>query len=135
MAHKASGSLDTNALLRLTLGDVLSHAQAVKKLLLRSTRLEVADATLLECVFVMEKVYSLPRTQIERNILSIVRHPKIYCNRTLFERVMPVYVKYTKLSIVDCTLAEYATQNGATPLYTFDKDLTKILSNMTTLIE
>ncbi len=125
MANNSSGSLDTNTLLRLSLGDIPEQALCVKKLLDQSSYFEVADAVIFEIVFVMEKGYGLERKQIAQNILTIVRHPKINSNRELFERTITNYIQHPKLSIVDCALVQYAKLNKAIPLYTFDQALAK----------
>lgn len=134
MENKLSGSLDTNALLRLSLGDILEQARAVKKLLEQSSEMEVADAAVFEMVFVMEKGYKLSRERIVQNILSIIRHKNINCNRRLFELTLPFYLEHPKLSIIDCALTQYATLNATTPLYTFDKELAKKCPDSTALL-
>lgn len=123
MAKTKAGSLDTNTLLRLVLGDIPDQTTRVEDLLNKAPVLSVADIAIIEMVFVLEKVYSLPRPDVVASVYSIIRHPKINCNRKLFELALPQYLEYPKLSIVDCALVHYATLNGATPLYTFDKAL------------
>ena len=133
MANNLSGSLDTNTVLRLTLGDIPDQAYTVKNLLERSSQLEVADAVVLEMVFAMEKVYKLSREVVASNVFTIIRHPKINCNRRLFELTIPIYVKYPRLSIVDCALTQYAILNESTPLYTFDKELAEKCPEVTVI--
>lgn len=134
MANNIRGSLDSNTLLRLTLGDIPEQAQLVKNLLNNSSCLHVADAVIFEIVFVMEKGYHLTRDQIMKNVLTIIRHPKMVVNRELFERTLPMYTKHAKLSLVDCALVQYAKLNKAIPLYTFDQDLTKANPDNTKLL-
>jgi predicted nucleic-acid-binding protein len=134
MENKLRGSLDTNALLRLALGDILGQARVVKKLLEQSSQMEVADVAVFEMIFVMEKEYKLSRERIVGNVLSIVRHKNINCNRRLFELTLPLYLEHSKLSIIDCALTQYATLNATTPLYTFDKELAKKCPDTTILL-
>ncbi len=129
MANKLTGALDTNTLLRLILGDVPEQAQRVKKLLTECNRVDVTDAVLFEMVYVMEKLYKIDRDQIAENIRVVIRSSKINSNRLLFERTLPDYVQFPKLSIIDCAAVHYARLNNATPLYTFDKDLAKSLTD------
>jgi predicted nucleic-acid-binding protein len=131
MENKTTGSLDTNTLLRLCLGDIPEQAYVVKNLLERSDWLEVADAVVFEMIFVMERVYKLDREKIVRNVITAIRHPKINCNRKLFELTLPLYLEHNKLSIVDCALTQYAKLNNATPLYTFDVALSKACPDCT----
>lgn len=123
MEKRNNASVDTNLLLRLVLNDVPEQEVSVKKLLSVGVRYEVADVALTEMVFVLERLYKMERQMITQFLLVILRHPQFVCNKTLFERVLPIYVSKPALSIVDCALLVYARLNNATPLYTFDKKL------------
>ena len=136
MENKLGGSLDTNTLLRLILGDIPEQVIIIEKLLDQpGARFEIADAVVFEIVFVMEKTYLLNRKQIAQNVFTIIRHPKINCNRKLFELTLPLYIEHSKLCIVDCALTQYAQINNASPLYTFDKELAKKCSDFVTLLK
>lgn len=127
MAGKTvAGSLDTNILLRLLLGDVADQTSAVDKLLESGGKFEIADAALIELVFVLEKIYKFERSLIGENILGIVRNQQFICNRELFERAVPLYLENNRLSIMDSALLIYARLNRATPLFSFDKDSIKL---------
>jgi predicted nucleic-acid-binding protein len=128
MANTKHGSLDTNLLLRLVLGDIPAQAEAVENLLKPGKTFDVSDITIFEMVFVLEKVYKLPRTIVSQNIYTIINHACINCNRKLFASSLPLYIDNPKLSIVDCALYQYAELNKATPLYTFDAELIKAFS-------
>lgn len=123
--NKKNGSLDTNVLLRLLLDDVAPQTKAVERLLARGERFEVADAALIEMIFVLEKVYGFGREDILENVWVITRNEQFVCNRVLFEHALPLYLHHGKLSIMDCVLLVYARLNNAAPLWTFDKDLIK----------
>lgn len=123
MEKRNNTSVDTNLLLRLVLNDVPEQAIAVKKLMSGGGKYEVADVALTEMVFVLERLYKMERQIITQFLLVILRHPQFVCNKTLFERALPIFVSKPALSIVDCTLLVYARLNNATPLYTFDKKL------------
>ena len=125
MANKPNGSLDTNILLRLLLDDVPEQTKVVEKILASGKKFEVADAALIEMVFVLEKIYKMDRELIQENVIGIIRNSLFVCNKQLFERVMPIYVSEPTLSIIDCSLLMYARLNQALPLYTFDKKLVK----------
>ncbi len=131
MAKSKNGSLDTNLLLRLVLGDVPHQTEAVEKLLEQGGIFEVTDIAIFEMIFVLEKIYKLPRSKVSENIQSIINHPSISCNRRLFAISLPLYIDNPKLSIVDCGLAKYAELNKATPLYTFNVNLAKACSPIT----
>lgn len=131
---KFSGSLDTNALLRLLLNDVDEQHKAIKKLLQQSAaQMAVADTAIIELVFVLDRYYGLTRHQVSEAVTGLMLLEKINCNRTLFERALPVYVSRPALSFEDCCLSTYAVLNDAEPLWTFDKKLS-VQSSSATLI-
>lgn len=125
MIKKAS--LDTNALLRWALQDIPEQAGKVDTLLHQNVSLEVADVAVIEMVFVLEKVYQLPRSLIAEHVELLMSTSQINCNRTLFSEVLPLYRQHVSLSVIDCSLACYAKLNQAEPLYTFDQALAKQL--------
>lgn len=134
MASKKNGSLDTNVLLRLILGDIPTQAEAVEKLLKPGSLFDVSDITIIEMIFVLEKIYKLPRTLIQENIFTIINHPSITCNRKLFSQTLPLYTGNPKLSIIDCALTKYAELSKAIPLYTFDTALAKTCTTTTQIL-
>jgi predicted nucleic-acid-binding protein len=120
----SSGSLDTNALLRLLLNDIPEHHLAVKVLLEKSTnQFSIADTAMIELVFVLERHYSFTRQQIEEAVYGLAQLREITCNYNLFEQALPLFVERPRLSFEDCCLAVYAKLNNAEPLWTFDKKL------------
>jgi predicted nucleic-acid-binding protein len=54
-----AASLDTNCLLRWLLGDLPEQAEAVTRLLASQETFAVADAVIIEVVFVLEKIKKL----------------------------------------------------------------------------
>ena len=119
-----SGSLDTNAIVRLLLNDIPQQRNAVKALLTQATgQLAVADTAIMELVFVLERYYEFSRQQIEEAVIGLMQLKEINCNRRLFEKTLPIYVNHTALSFEDCCLSTYAVLNSAEPLWTFDKKL------------
>lgn len=125
MAKKTSGSLDTNVLLRLLLNDVPEQTILVESLLSKGVQFEIADATIFELVFVLERVYGMERELVCENISAIIGNPKFNSNRALFKDALRLYESESKLSIIDCALLVYARLQKALPLFTFDKELQK----------
>jgi len=126
-----SGSLDTNALLRLLLNDVVEQHEAVKKLLRATTnQLAVADIAIIELVFVLKRHYGFSRKQVTEAITGLMLLREINCNRTLFEKALSVYVSQSALSFEDCCLSTYAMLNQAEPLWTFDKKLASQMASV-----
>ncbi len=121
---KFSGSLDTNAILRLLINDIPSQHEAVKALLVSANgQFAVADIAIIELVFVLERYYGFSRQQASEALTGLMQLKEINCNRTLFEKALPIYLNHSALSFEDCCLSNYAALNGAEPLWTFDKKL------------
>ncbi len=124
-AKKLSGSLDTNALLRFVLNDVPAHTRALEVLLQKGRSFHVEDIAIVEMVFVLEKLYRMPRAVVVDNVLAVINHEQLVCAKRVFEMALPLYVAERSLSFMDCMLLTYARINKRTPLYTFDKALVK----------
>ena len=124
----AMPSLDTNCLLRWLLDDIPEQAALVTDLINSGERFAVADAALIETVFVLEKLKKISRETIEKAIVAVIGNNAILCNRELFMEILPIYTSHPKLSFADCYLEVLARKTGATPLLTFDKKLASQLS-------
>ena len=126
----SSGSLDANVLLRLLLNDLPDQHQAVVKLFLDSTKqFAVADTAVIETIFVLERNYKFTRNAIVETIEGLMSLTEINCNRPLFIKALPLFLKNPGLSFGDCCLATYAELNDAKPLWTFDQRLAKQASS------
>jgi predicted nucleic-acid-binding protein len=121
-------SLDTNCLLRWLLGDVPEQTVAVSAFITSEKNIAIADAALIEVVFVLEKLKKISRESIEKALRALLENESIICNRELFIEVLPLYTRHPKLSFVDCFLVVLARQTGTAPLLTFDKKLANQLS-------
>ena len=122
MKKTSNGSVDTNILLRLVVGDVSSQFTTAKKLIENGTY-HVADIAIIEVIFALDRYYNVPRQQIAEVVFALAARPNLVLNRALFMAAIPNYIKHPRLSIEDCCLAEYARLNSALPLWTFDKKL------------
>jgi uncharacterized protein len=122
-------SLDTNCLLRWLLGDVPDQTAIISNIINSEENLTVADAALIEMVFVLEKIKKISRETIEKTFLAIFEKDNILCNRKLFIEILPIYIGHPKLSFVDCYLQTLAASTGAVPLLTFDKKISNQLSD------
>jgi len=121
-------SLDTNCILRWLLGDVPEHAALVTNLINTDESFAVADAVLIETVFVLEKLKKISRESIGKALMAVIARDNILCNKTLFIEILPIYSSHPKLSFVDCYLEAIARKTGNTPLWTFDEKLANQLS-------
>jgi predicted nucleic-acid-binding protein len=121
-------SLDTNCLLRWLLGDVPEQTDLVTALINTGGKFAVADAALIEIVFVLEKLKKINRETIEKAVMAVIENDAILCNRDLFIEILPIYAGHPKLSFVDCYLEAVARKTGHAPLLTFAKKLANQLS-------
>jgi len=121
-------SLDTNCLLRWLLGDIPEQKALVTALIDSGDSFSVADAALIETVFVLEKLKKISRETIEKALIAVIGNKAIFCNRELFIEVLSIYTKHPKLSFVDCYLEVLARRTDTAPLLTFDKKLANQLS-------
>ena len=127
------GSLDTNILLRLILGELPEQSLAIEKLLAAGGSFVVTDSAIFEMVYVLEKLYSLPRARVVENVQTIIRNEQFICSRILLEQIIDLYLLESKLSIIDCALTRYAESSNSLPLFTFDKALAKACPDSTAL--
>ena len=65
-------SLDTNCLLRWLLDDVPEQTKLVSALINSGEGAAVADAALIETVFVLEKLKKIRRETIEKALLAVI---------------------------------------------------------------
>ena len=120
----AVGSLDANILLRLLLNDVADQHDAAVQLIQGSAgQLVISDIAILELVFVLGRHYDFTRAAVAEAVDGLMGLTQINCNRALFEKALPLFIKRPKLSFEDCCIATSATIDNAVPLWTFDRKL------------
>ena len=116
-------SVDTNVLLRWLLDDVPAQTVRAEALLASGQRLAVADAVLLEIVYVLERVMRMRRPVIASSFQVLFATASLDLDRSRWAAVIDEYLAHPKLSVTDIYLTALAHSTGATPLYTFDKKL------------
>lgn len=121
-------SLDTNCLLRWLLDDVPENTILINARINSGETFAVADAAIIETIFVLEKIIKISRASIEEAVFMIIEKDSISSNRELFIEILQIYISHPKLSIIDCYLEVFARKTGNTPLLTFDKKLANQLS-------
>jgi len=131
-------SLDTNIILRFLLQDHHKQSPAITAMLAgaRPNSFAVADVVLFECVWILQGAsYQFARPLIAATLEKIMAVGQINCNRAMLRLAIPRYLKHKHMSFVDACLATYAELNRATPLLTFDKNLSKALPELTEEIQ
>ena len=123
MAHN-SGSVDANILLRLGLNDIPDQRETVKRLLTTlPDQLVVADASIIEVVFVLGRHYGFKRIQSAKLVNELLSLRWFVSNDVLIKQSLKLFVSHPSLSFEDCYLAANASVNNAQPLWTFNKKL------------
>lgn len=120
--------VDTNVVLRYLLGDhaefspkaeafMFDVSQGVKKV-------EILDVVIVECIYVMEKYYEIPKTQIVEKLSGILNFSGIV--NTDRSEILEALLKYenSQIDIVDCILA--ARSSPEKVVISFDKDMKKL---------
>jgi len=117
-------SLDTNVLLRLLLNDLPGqHAQAKALVQQPGKDFLVSDTAIIELAFVLERHYGFTRAQVKEAIDALATISGISFNTGLMNEALSAFIEHPKLSFEDYYLAQAAADQGAAPLWTFDKKL------------
>jgi predicted nucleic-acid-binding protein len=119
--------IDTNIILRFLLGDhseLSPKATAfMSKVANGTTKAEILDIVIAECVYVMEKFYRIPREKISEKLSKILNFSGIVnSNRS---ELLQALLKFetSNIDIVDCVLA--AMSSSSRVVVSFDKDMLK----------
>ena len=120
--------IDTNVVLRYLLGDhpefslkaeafMFDVSKGVKKA-------EILNVVIVECIYVMEKYYEIPKTEIVEKLSGILNFSGIV-NPDRSE-ILEALLKYenSNIDIVDCILA--ARSSPEKVVISFDKDMKKL---------
>lgn len=115
-------SVDTNVILRWLLDDVPEQTARAEALLTSGPRFTVDDATMIEVVYVLEKVLRLGRGTIAATIRTLLAEGGLEPDRDHWADVIGVYEGNPKLSVKDVHLALRARAAGP-EVFTFDAKL------------
>ena len=127
---KAARSLpDTNTIVRyLVSDDPVLYAKAREffdKVKNGAARAIILESVIAECVYVLTKIYKVPRDRAARSLIDILRYKGI-ANDDRQELIQALSLFSEQgLDIVDCILCAKAVV-GAYHLFTFDADLNKM---------
>lgn len=124
----ASNSLyfDTNAILRYLLRDNEGHYLTVKKKLGEAKRVGgvviALGEVVAECVYVMEKIYKIPRLDIGKSLIDFLKTSMVFCDEK--DVLLSAFTEYQTMNLayVDILLLKKFKKHGG-KLVTFDKKL------------
>ena len=120
--------IDTNVVLRYLLGDHPEFCSKAEAFMLDVSngikKAEILDVVIVECIYVMEKYYEIPKTEIVEKLSGILNFSGIV-NPDRSE-ILEALLKYenSNIDIVDCILA--ARSSPEKIVISFDKDMKKL---------
>jgi predicted nucleic-acid-binding protein len=123
--------IDTSAVLRLLVKDDPAKARAVERLLKESKEkgivLYVLPVTILEIVWVTEKVYRLSRKAIRELVEAILNTPELKCPLEQVFRQALITYETQNIKFADAVMGYWGLNEGLSTVYTYDeKDFKKI---------
>ena len=120
--------IDTNVILRYLLGDHPKFSPKAKAFMSEvsegTKKAEIFDVVIVECIYVMEKYYQIPKSEISTKLSGILNFSGIV-NPDRSE-ILEALLKYnsTNIDIVDCILAAHSSPEKV--VVSFDKDMKKL---------
>lgn len=115
---------DANIILRYLLNDQKAMSEKAGKIL-ENNAIHLPFEVCAEVVYVLEKVYAVPRTNIYNSLNLLINYPNI---STTFKMVLIESLKIystENIDFVDAILVAYHRALGAT-IHTFDKKLKRL---------
>ena len=114
--------IDTNALARFFIKDVVFQATKVKKLLEAEHEVLVPETVFIELEYVLIKIYKISREKVIEMFKFLVSNDHLIVDNEI-KKAVRFYEIYQKLSLSDCLVIVYG-QN--LKLATFDKEILKV---------
>lgn len=123
--------IDTSAVLRLLVKDDPAKARAVERVLKESKDKNIAlyllPVTILEIVWVMEKVYRLNRKGIRDLVEAILNTSELKCPLEQVFRQALITYETQNIKFADAVMGYWGLHEGLSIVYTYDeKDFKKI---------
>ena len=129
--------IDTSAILRLLVKDDPAKAKSVEKLLKESkdkgVTLFVLPITILEIVWVTEKVYRLNRKTIRDLVEAILNTPELKCHLESVFRQATITYETQKIKFADAVIGHWGLEEGFSKVYTYDESDFKKISGLQVL--
>ena len=120
--------IDTNVVLRYLLGDHPEFSPKAEAFMFDVSKgikkAKILDVVIVECIYVMEKYYEIPKTEIVEKLSGILNFSGIV-NPDRSE-ILEALLKYenSNIDIVDCILAVHSSPEKI--VISFDKDMKKL---------
>lgn len=129
--------IDTSAILRMLVQDDDLKAKAVENLILTAPEkglvLHVIPVTILEIVWVLEKVYRYQQKAVRELTEAIINTPQLKVELAgVFLNALKVYEE-KNVKFADAVMAFWALEKGITTTYTYDEKDFKRINGLTVL--
>ena len=127
--------IDTNIILRYLLDDHKAHSPKAKAFMAEvfeeTKNAEIPDVVIVECIYVMEKYYQIPKSEISTKLSGILNFSGIVNSDR--SEILEALLKYgsANIDIVDCILAAKSSPDRV--VVSFDKDMNKLKAFCETL--
>ena len=116
--------VDANIILRYLLNDHETLSIKSKKIIEEKT-IYIPFEVCAEVVYVLEKVYAVPRKQIEHAFILLISYPNITTNNNqVIKQALEIFQK-ENIDFVDSLLVAYNRVEAFT-IHSFDKKLNKL---------
>jgi predicted nucleic-acid-binding protein len=120
---------DTNTIVRYLVKDDLALYTKAKdffdKVKNGSEKALILESVIAECVYVLTKIYKVPKDKISNSLINIL-HYKGIANDDRKELIRALTIFFEKgIDIVDCILCAKAA-GGGDNLFSFDEELNKV---------
>ena len=120
--------IDANAILRYMMND--NHDMAVKVCdLIAKSKVFVRYEVLAEVIYVLSKVYLLPRNEIADGICIFLAHPNLGTESDEIILLALKTYKNVHIDFVDCVLYAFKGVYGY-DVFTFDKKLNSMMNKL-----
>ena len=129
--------IDTSAILRMLVQDDDLKAKAVENLIRNSSEkgivLHVIPVTILEIVWVLEKVYKYPKQAIRELAEAIINTPQLKVELGgVFLNALKAYEE-KNVKFADAVMAFWGLEKGIATTYTYDEVDFKRINGLTVL--
>ncbi|NTU42457.1 MAG: type II toxin-antitoxin system VapC family toxin [Nitrospirales bacterium] len=130
MKKPARSLPDTNTIIRYLVGDDPALYEKAKEFFDKvkngEERAVILESVIAECIYVLTKIYQVPRATAAGSLIDILHYPGIV-NEDQLELIRALSLFSEKsLDIVDCILYAKAVAGGDY-LFTFDEALNKLV--------
>ena len=122
------GILDTNLFLRYLHDGTETEKEEFRKLIgeaiRKGTIFYVPSIVIIEMIYVLEKVYGLPKSAVREIVESVFSLPVEVENFEVILKALSLYEE-KNLKFGDAMVLAYAQVREIKPIYTFDRDFKK----------